>query len=117
MNTTNPLHPDAGIIIWAGNVLWAVSVLLGVVAALAAAAGRHRPAVRHGLWLGALICVLALPALSGLLDGFGWRIASMRIALPAGLFADHSAGPGSRSVLGSERVLWEPRRRWPLPAG
>lgn len=99
MNLTNPFHPGAGIIVWAVNVLWGVTILLGAVATLAATAGRNRPTVRHGLWLGALICVLALPALTGLLDGLDWRIASMRIALPAGLFAAHSA-PGPGWVLG-----------------
>ncbi len=96
---TNPFHSGAGIVVWGGHVLWGVSILLGVVAALAAIAGRNRPTVRHGLWLGALICVLGLPALTGLLDGFGWRIALMRIALPAGLLAAHSAALGPRSVL------------------
>jgi beta-lactamase regulating signal transducer with metallopeptidase domain len=112
MNVTNPFPPGAGIGVWAGHVLWGVTILLGVVAALAATAGRNRPTVRHGLWLGALICVLGLPALTGLLDGFGWRLASLRIALPAGLFAAHSAatGPGwvlgpRESPLGTEEVV------------
>ena len=96
---TNPFCSGAGIVGWAGRVLLGVTILLGVAASLAALAGRNRPTVRHGLWLGALICVLGLPALTGLLDWFGWRITSIRIALPAWSFAAHSAAPEPRSLL------------------
>src|SRR5690348_6183519 len=92
MSATN-LTP-AGIGIWAGHVLWGVTILMSV-AALVSAAGRHRATLRHGIWLGALIGVLGLPVLVALVDGFGWRLASVPIALPSSLIGVSEAGPAA----------------------
>ena len=64
---------------WAMHGLLGTSVVLGMVAVVAALFARQRPALRHGLWLGALITVAILPLFLIILPPLGWRIPVWQI--------------------------------------
>ncbi|MCL4181616.1 MAG: hypothetical protein KJ072_28250 [Verrucomicrobia bacterium] len=64
---------------WPIHGLLGLSLVLGVVAMAAALFARHRPALRHGLWLGALITVASLPLFLVMLPPLGWRIPVWQI--------------------------------------
>lgn len=61
--------------------LLSMTVILALVAATANLVGRNRANVRHAFWLGALICVFAVPAFNALFEACGWQLASLRIGL------------------------------------
>lgn len=75
------LYPGDSAAILAANVL-AQSVVLTLLAwVLAATAGRRRPAIRHAIWLTALLGVLLSPAASALMTHFDFFL--FRVPLDA----------------------------------
>lgn len=82
------MNTIAHFLLYSGVGAWAVESLLGVtvilVLALAASMiwARNRPALRHALWLGALLGVLTMPLLSGLSKKAHWTLATFRFELP-----------------------------------
>lgn len=105
MTATNLIH--AGAVVYAAHVLWGVTALI-VATALLSAVGRHRSTLRHGLWLGALIGVLGLPVLVALVDGRGWRLASVHIALPSGFSDTSKSSPAGTAGFHSSANHAEP---------
>ena len=51
------------------------------VAQLISTSCHLRPATRHGIWLAALLLVLAVPAITGLCRASGWRLVSVPLPL------------------------------------
>jgi probable HAF family extracellular repeat protein len=64
---------------WTIHSLLGMSLVLGMVALVAALFAGHRPALRHALWLGALLTMAILPLVLVILPPSGWRIPVWQI--------------------------------------
>ena len=77
MNLLIKCCPDRSTLCLAANVLVQIAVLAALAWLLASAAARHRPALRHGIWLCALLCILLSPAVSYVAAPAGLSLISL----------------------------------------
>jgi beta-lactamase regulating signal transducer with metallopeptidase domain len=80
MNIICWVHPGAGLATWIQQVFLTTAILVALAAGVARLTGRHRPTVRHGVWMVTLILVLATPFLAGFIEHRGWTLVAIPIA-------------------------------------
>ena len=114
MNMFLRFCPADAFVVLTANVLVQIAAVVALAYAISIVFARHRPAVRHAIWLGALGCVLLSPAAAYVAASADWSLVSLRV-LPRSATSDVEATPPSVPVVadanGSPGVL-----RSPLPS-
>ncbi len=102
MNLLPKFAPGDAIAMLVVNVLVQVAVVVGLAWLLSAALGRHRPALRHAIWLSALGCVLLGPLAASSIQRAGLSLVSLRL-WPRTTEAEIDVAPSAK-VAGTLRV-------------
>ena len=89
MNLLMKFCPGHTTILWAANVLLQIAAVAALAWLLASLFARHRPALRHGIWFSALVCVLLSPVAACVAARAGLSLVSLRLfPQPAAADAD-----------------------------
>jgi protein involved in polysaccharide export with SLBB domain/beta-lactamase regulating signal transducer with metallopeptidase domain len=108
MNWFSKFCPGDTSLLLTANVLVQIAVVVVLAAAISLLCGRHRPAVRHAIWLAALVCVLLSPAAAYLTAKADWSLVSLRL-LPRSTASDLEAIPVIPVVAGKEQLPEAPQ--------
>ena len=88
--------PDDAALFFVVNVLVQIAVVVALALAISLVFARRRAAVRHGIWLSALGCVLVSPIVAYVAGRADWSLVSLRL-LPHG-----AEGPPLEKSRGSQ---------------
>ena len=72
-------YPGDAMLLLAGNVLVQIAVVAALGWLISSLWARHRAALRHGIWLSALVCVLASPVVAYIAMHAGLSLISWRV--------------------------------------
>ena len=79
MTAISRFYPGDAMVLLAANVLAQVAVVVALAWAISAGFARHRAALRHAVWLGALGCALVSPLAACLAARSGLSLVSLRV--------------------------------------
>jgi len=117
MNLLLKLCPSDAFMLLTVNVLVQIAVVVALAGAISLVFARHHAAVRHAIWLSALVCVLLSPAAAYVATKADWPLLSLRL-LPRSATSDVEAIPSSvLAVADTERLSDVSRGQPPSPVG
>ncbi len=100
--------PSDALLLLTANVLVQIAVVVVLAGAVSLLLARHRAALRHAIWLGALLCVLLSPAAAYLAAAVGRPLISLRV-LPRPRSEDNAAASNTEpATLVRPRAVTEP---------
>ena len=79
MKTLVSFCPGDENVLLVANVLMQIAVVVALAGVVSALLARHRPALRHAIWVVALACVLLSPALTYVAENAGLSLFSLRL--------------------------------------
>ena len=87
MNLFLKFCPGDAFLFLTANALVQIAVVVALAGAISLVFTRHRAAVRHAIWLSALVCVLLSPAAAYVAATADWPLVSLRLFSPTAWFS------------------------------
>jgi beta-lactamase regulating signal transducer with metallopeptidase domain len=116
MSATAGLNVSASLTLLGVNVLGQILVVVLLAWLLAGSVARRDPALRHGIWVIALFCVLASPLAAWILESAGVTLVAIPVLAPQGVLSGSAPATPADVLREPGQPTIDARYRFPTAA-